>query len=186
MKKRQHISIYFLIFVWSGVACCMQYGHNEQAVVVKVPVADCLGKAAEEIDPKMRPEEFYAHLAYSPEKGPDSCPRVHQCLFNEVGVICEEKKDEVLVEFPHLYFLDQKGAKTSRFWLLKSSVHRIKELSEDLRTAIPDPLDYKGRPAYDEKVIHSYFPGVIKLVVFIPQARALCVMLDMIPIAAGE
>ena len=142
MKTRFHDSLAFLLlFAWGSATCCSQYWDNEQAVMVKVPVADCLGKAAEEIDPAMNPEQFYAHLAYSPEKGPYSCPRIHQCLFNEVGVICGEKRDELLVEFPQFYYRDPKGDQVSRFWLLKSGLQRLRDLDKSLMIAHPAPLE---------------------------------------------
>ncbi len=115
------------------------YLDQKDVAVICVPVANCLGIPAQDIDPSIKPDTFYEELPCSPENGPYSCARIHQCLFNEVGIIKERKGDELLVEFPHFFYVTPTGSKESSFWVHASSVQMLEELPE-LHEIIPEPL----------------------------------------------
>ncbi len=133
---------YFAIALALGISGALHASFlmQDKAVVISVPVADCIGMSAQKIDPSCTTDSFYDQLPFSPEKGPYSCPRIHQCLFNEMGIICEEKGDELLIEFPHFYcIVDNKP--NSRFWLKKSSVRAL--INQEHTTVLPEPLTYQ-------------------------------------------
>ncbi len=81
------------------------YLDRERAVVVIVPAVDAVAKPLQLLDPTHCVDELYADLPFSPEVGPNSCPRIHQFIYNEVGTCLEITQDgtEMLIEFPHLY-----------------------------------------------------------------------------------
>jgi len=148
------------------------YLDHPQAVAVKVPVADSLGIPAQDIDSSIvgrsgMIEAFYDDLAYSPETGSYSCARIHQFLFNEVGVICEEKGDEVRVKFPHFYYIDKDHIKHSDFWLHKRSVEKIETMDEAVRETMLEPITAQDSrptlalvlPWHEEHTAQTYSVG---------------------------
>lgn len=145
------ISLLLLIFlsVWTHIDGF--FTKKDQAVVVKVPITDCLGKSAQKIDPSISVEDFYHNIPYSPEYGSYSCPRIHQCLYNEMGTLIKETEDEVLVEFPHFYFLVN-NKPHSRFWLKKDSICRITSNHK----YIPQP--YTADNKYDKSIVTLMHP----------------------------
>lgn len=121
------------------------YFEQEDVVVICVPVANCLGKPAQDIDPSTDPKVFYEELACSPEKGPYSCGRIHQCLFNEAGVVQDVKGEELLLEFPHFYYYNRAGVKASSFWVHQSSIVRASSIDR-IHEVVPEPLSYDHYP----------------------------------------
>ncbi len=157
------INNYFILLLGFFSFLSGAYLEKPNAVMIKVPIADCLGLAAKDIDPSLlafdgTTKEFYDHLAYSPEAGPYSCARIHQCLFNEVGIIREEKGDELLVEFPHFYHKTPTGAVESHFWLHRSSVKLLADLKVPLTSCIPEPLNYQQITPLSEQTLTLVFP----------------------------
>lgn len=127
------------------------YFDQPQAVIVKVAVADCLGTPAQSIDRGLHApgslDAFYEDLAFSPETGPYSCPRVHQALFNEVGIMREEKGEEVRIEFPHLCYVGADKEMHSDFWLQRDCVHAVNDMTQEMRKALPEPVLTKSPTA---------------------------------------
>ncbi len=117
------------------------YFDKENIAVISVPVANCLGKPAQDIDPSKKTEKFYEEFPCSPEKGSYSCARIHECLYNEVGIIKERVGDELLLEFPHFFYIDSSGSTASSFWIHKTSIIELEEY-EDLKEVIPEPYGY--------------------------------------------
>ncbi len=64
------------------------YPDTPCVVVIKIPVDDWLGKPSQDIDPSKSSRELYDTLAFQGDSGSYSCPRLHQCLYNEVGTLC--------------------------------------------------------------------------------------------------
>lgn len=153
---------YFILVVGFSSLLSAAYLEKPHAVIIKVPIADCLGLAARDIDPSLQAaestEEFYAQLAYSPEIGPYSCGRVHQCLFNEVGIIKEEKGDELLVEFPHFYYASSPESLHSQFWVHRSSVKLLADLKVPVHMCIPAPLNYRHIVPQSDNTLTLVFP----------------------------
>lgn len=143
------------IFFEGSLLC--SYFDNGQAVVVVVPVADGLGRPAQQIAPQMSAQEFYDNLAFSPEQGPDSCPRIHQCLFNESGEVREKTGDEYFVVFPHFYYIAD-GKKHSGIWMHKNSLRRICDFPKDLPARIPEPLNADKKSTVDSSVVTLAMP----------------------------
>jgi hypothetical protein len=134
--------------------CGSSYLARQEAIVVIVPVTDCLGTAAQDSDPTLSEDphkllEAYRHIAFSPEAGAGSCPRTHQCLYNEAGRVLEEKGDELHIEWPHFTF---QGATElqSNLWVHKSTVRYVTAIHESLRACIPEPLSQTAVPSSKE------------------------------------
>ncbi len=143
------------------------YFGQEGAVIITVPIADCLLTAAQDIDTSLPGEssgegieDFYAHLAFSADSGPNSCPRVHQCLYHEAGIVREEKGEELLIEFPHFYYYEA-GVARSNFWVHKDSVRPIKDVPSSLLRYIPEPYIAKKSIQAVHDVLTCFYPGKI-------------------------
>ena len=127
----------FLILLSISLQSFASYLEHENAVMVIVPVADAVGTPLQNI-------QDYDSLAFSPETGPHSCPRIHQFVFNEVG-ICKQLTPEgtqMLVEFPHLFCETESREKKNQFWLLSKNVMPLKALRGLLQrcSCIPTPI----------------------------------------------
>jgi len=116
---------------------------QNNVVIISVPIADCLGSHSSEIDPTLDASALYRNLAFSPEAGKYSCPRVHQCLYNEMGLVRDTKGDELLIEFPHFLCIGADGKNYSRFWIHKNSVYEYHSthVSQEVqfKDLIPEP-----------------------------------------------
>lgn len=124
------------------------YLDQDGVAMICIPVANCLGAPAQSIDQSVETQEFYSQLGCSPEKGPYSCARIHQCLFNEVGIIKEEKGEELLIEFPQFFYIKPDSSKAHSFWVHRSSIVLISELSNPQET-IPEPLSFLKQSQQD-------------------------------------
>ena len=124
------------------------YLDQEGVAVICIPVANCLGAPAQTIDQSVEAQEFYSQLGCSPEKGPYSCARIHQCLTHEVGIIKEEKGEELLLEFPQFFYMKPDNSKAHSFWVHRSSVVLISELPIPHET-IPEPLSFSKQSQQD-------------------------------------
>ena len=129
--------LFLCVVPFSGVSAALSID-QDALVVVCVPVADCLAISAREINATCPAETIYEHLSYSPEEGPYSCARIHQCLFNEVGALCQQTAEEVQVEFPHFFWMLE-GKRYSRVWVLKSTVTPLTLVQRSLE--VPKPLN---------------------------------------------
>lgn len=115
-------------------------------VVITAPVADCLTAPAQTLDRK-RSVGLYEELGCAPQEGRYSCPRVHQCIFNEVCTVCEKNKKEVLIEFTHFFYITNDTTRNSRFWVKAASVTLLSELKKwGLDKAVPEPLNPNTHP----------------------------------------
>ena len=95
------MSYKFLLFTL--ILSPMVYGKQMSIPVVTiVPVANL----ATEPSSKRFPNDPnpYDKLGTTYKSGIDSCPRLHQLLFNEQVRIIEQNGNDVLIEVPYLYF----------------------------------------------------------------------------------
>ena len=119
----------------------------DNAVVVIVPVADAIGRPLQSIDSSRPVEELYDNLSFSPQEGPNSCPRLHQFVQNQVGRQVGSTPDgkEIEVEFPDGYYENEKREKCNRFWLPAKNVMPLKKIKEQIGSSlfyIPEPIKY--------------------------------------------
>jgi len=173
LRKDRMLNLRYLIVVISLYAgfnygSCLDgsgsYFEQEGAVIITVPIADCLFTAAQDIDTSLRGassstsiEDFYAYLAFSPDSGPNSCPRVHQCLYHDAGIVREEKGEELFIEFPHFYYCEA-GVARSNFWVHKDSVRPVKDVPSSLLRYIPEPHIAKRSIMADPEVLTLLLP----------------------------
>ncbi len=137
--------VILIIFLFAYTPLFASYLDRERAVVVIAPVVDAVAKPLQLLDPTHSTEDLYAALPFSPEVGPNSCPRIHQFIYNEVGTCLEITQDgtEMLIEFPHLYHQNEQGNKQNQFWVPTKSVMPLKNLKEKVGTCgcIPAPIN---------------------------------------------
>lgn len=76
-----------------------------------------------------------------------------------MGILRNKKGDEVLVEFPHFYYLSQDGKKCSQFWLHKDSIVELDTVSKhNLDTLIPEPINYRTLAIPHENILTLIHP----------------------------
>lgn len=105
-----------------------------QEAVVVVPVADIATKPLQSLEPNVAVDKIYEALEFSPERGIDACPRVHQIIFNEVVKVKQEVGDEVECELFNTFYETDKE-KVSSFWTLKKNLvflNKIKNITGSL------------------------------------------------------
>jgi len=162
---------YILLVALSALPPCYSY----QAVVV-TRVADLVGEPFVP-PPTTKNSAHSVKKAYQkltvtnrPNK---SCLRIHQLLFNELVDIIDERDHQVCLTFRGV--LCQTPATTepqTTFWSLKSNFVRTDTLPEDIRAAIPPPIDFSNplstnrehiiglaKPWYDATSKHTFSVG---------------------------
>ncbi|MBT5015071.1 hypothetical protein HOM50_01535 [bacterium] len=133
------MSYKFLLFTL--ILSPMVYGKQMSIPVVTiVPVANL----ATEPSSKRFPNDPnpYDKLGTTYKSGIDSCPRLHQLLFNEQVRIIEQNGNDVLIEVPYLYFqTSPKGHKINRYWTDKRYFRPLKAIPQS-QSCIPKPIDF--------------------------------------------
>jgi len=120
-------------------ATCCNSTKTRYALVIK-PVADLIGQTSSNsfINDKIP-------LSPINKKDSNSCPRLHQLLFNEVVKIVSETTDETLIETQNAYYQASiNGTKQNKFKTLKKNLisldHLVKHKSDIKK--IPNPIQY--------------------------------------------
>lgn len=118
--------------------------------VVVVPIADLVGQPFRD-----HATSAYTRLPLCPgnTNPAESCPRIHQLLFNEVVEIIEERNEQVCIKIPHMFFITAKSNKPQTiYWTLKSNIKTFKQLKKHRCdfAKIPEPI------AYIKKVIPNH------------------------------
>lgn len=113
-----------------------QYLSDPQAVVITVPVVDAVGQSMQSVDKTQSVDELYNKLAYSPEQG--KCQRIHQLLFNEVGIIRDQSEEQIKVEFPHFFWNTAADETCNCVWLCARNVQYLRNVENS--AVIPVPL----------------------------------------------
>ena len=117
-----------------------------QSAVVVVPVADLLkvslGRAWSTKDVAASYDALpYCHASYVDNH--TVCPRTHQALYNTIVEIIEYNGDEVYVRVPYLFVRDKgTGKNRNAFWMLRSNLILLDQLTPDVLAAIPPSIDY--------------------------------------------
>lgn len=115
--------------------------YSEKGVIL-VPVADLIGEPL-----SAHPINLYDHLPLCSQKlnTKNSCPRLHQSLYNEIVIILKEKGDELLIAIPQLFYITDDKEKKNTYWTQKKNVIPLSTLEKkkiDI-TKIPSPLSYE-------------------------------------------
>ncbi len=109
-------------------------GQNTQAQkgVVVVPVADLVGQPMQTFNPHTPARTSYQHLSWSARGSDyDACPRVHQLLFNEVVDIIQNKKDELHIKVPNVYYQTKTSKKPhTDYWTLRKNIISFDKLKK--------------------------------------------------------
>lgn len=112
--------------------------------ITRVPVADLLGESAQKISSNKNVASCYHQLPLCIQKAPH-CSRIHQLLFHEIVTVLEEKKDEVYISIPSVFFETQNDTKkNSAYWALKKNFIPISQLEKngiDI-SLLPEPVAY--------------------------------------------
>lgn len=104
-----------------------------QKALVIVPVADLIGSPIQHFYPHVSIEKGYATI---PLCGGDtnpfnSCPRMHQLLFNETVTILETRGPEVRVEIPHFFYITHlSNNQQCTYWMLKKNLITFAQLEK--------------------------------------------------------
>lgn len=134
----KHLTFWRVILLSSLIINCFFHWYTVagyQAVTI-VPVADLIGQNHTHAMPS------YAHMPICANKGPYTCPRVGQLLYNEQVSIIKEVGDEVCIKIPHLFYITPGSKeKNTLYWSLKKNFARIDKLTHtDPAQAIPEPI----------------------------------------------
>ncbi len=110
--------------------------------VTIVPVANL---ATEPLSKRFPHETFpYEKLPTTFKSGIDSCPRLHQLLFNERVNIVKKQGNDVMVEVPYLFFqTSPKGQKINRYWSDARYFMPMKTANR-YQPWVPDPIDFNN------------------------------------------
>jgi cell wall-associated NlpC family hydrolase len=132
--------IYSIVAWWSMIGIYNQ-AYPTQAVTI-VPVADLVGKPLK-IN-SMIPVPWYNTLPF--QASDDSCPRIHQLIFNEIVTIVEEQGEEICVQVTNIFYEQPTSSfKNDTYWTLRKNVIALAELHKKGIDSgiIPQPLSYK-------------------------------------------
>lgn len=144
MKKIINCRIYLLFIV------AMYHTMYAQKALVIVPVADLIGSSIQHFYPHVSIEDGYKMLPLcgGNTNTYDSCPRVHQLLFNETVTILETRGQEVRVEIPHFFYITRlTNNPQCTYWMLKKNLVTFNQLEKqkiDL-DKIPNTPSFKNK-----------------------------------------
>lgn len=115
---------------------------RSQKAVVIVPVADLLGTPLSKKSP-----HSYDNLPLSGGTFQfyDSCPRIHQLLFNEIVEVLEQCNDQVQITTPHIYYYAAGSSnKQATYWTHKRNIINLSSLKKNnINTDLfPEPLSF--------------------------------------------
>lgn len=142
MNKRFLFFVNFFTFSLSAASLDIVGKLNAEAMVI-VNVADLTEKPLVLVESGQSAEELHANFGVSPEKGPDSCARERQLLFNERVRISSKHNNEVECELFHLFNEGANKTKNNKFWTLAKNL-RLLESVKDLN-AIPGSFVSGGK-----------------------------------------
>jgi hypothetical protein len=124
-----------------------------------VPVADLIAQPFSKSE-KYSVADLYDTISISPERGKDSCLRVHQGIFNEQVTILRYENQQVYIELTNCFAQSMPGQNQlpTRFWTRSDwviSEEMIDHLEID-RSIFPNPISYKEH--YRDKCITLLLP----------------------------
>lgn len=119
---------------------------SEQWAVVKVPVTDVSGKelVLSENTPYYA---YYNAFPYSPDKGTDSCCRVHQLKFNELVKVHTCTDTEVECELANICCIGRNETAIKTFWALKEDFLFLDSIAPSEQLHIPSSYKIGQNPA---------------------------------------
>lgn len=149
-----------IFLIVSIYASWMHCAYNPEATlnnkgVVIVPVADMGAESLAFLAQDKPVETVYSSLPYSPSSGPNSCARGHQLLFNELVDIKQEVGDEVECKVDNVFYEDAQRNRISTFWTLKKHIAQIKNNTDPINDALPQPYTLDGKHVLDNSTILS-------------------------------
>ena len=123
--------------------------YTEKGIVI-VPVSDLVGQPIQTFFPFQSVEESYSRMPWGyHKKDYRICPRIHQLIFHEIVDIIDEKKDEVAVRIPQLFYQTAHTKEPqSVYWTLKRNIIPFS-------TLIKSGIDIEKLPAPIEYINHS-------------------------------
>lgn len=134
--------IYFiLILLYFHDAFCSNFWSNQNIkdkAVIIVPVADAVASPLSLLDANKPVYALYNSLSFSPDKGTNACPRLHQLIFNEVVTVKKVVGDEIQCEVANFFYYDDRGACSRTFWIPKYSICMLSNIKSKLNS-IPAP-----------------------------------------------
>lgn len=121
--------------------CFHNYGAQSTKAICIVPVADLVGRSLSNLYPKENIAEVYSKIPVS-DQDSWSCFRLHQCLFNEIVDVIEEKNNEIKVNISSVFYqTPQDNNRQFSYWALKQNFILLQNINNlDL---IPRPIDFK-------------------------------------------
>jgi hypothetical protein len=142
MYKKIRILNYLILLSINFFLNSKVYDYPVKALFI-VPIADLVGEAFEQINPKSNIKEEYKKLSISPEKGKLSCPRIHQMLFNEQADIIEEYEQEYKIKISSVF---HQGISDLNFnctyCTLKDNLLPIDQVNE--KKLLPENIDFNA------------------------------------------
>ncbi|NBQ17386.1 hypothetical protein EBU24_03650, partial [bacterium] len=145
MKKLHLMIILFLpSFLWAS--------HFNPNAFCKVPVADLVSFPL--INNKNSTFTSYANIPCLGFSKKSVIPRLGQLLLHELVEIIEEKGQEVRVKISNRYYAQHGNHPVLEgFWMHKSCLQELDELSLHEQKKVPLPLDYRNRNAFQENTL---------------------------------
>ncbi len=159
--KRRFFLLFLVFFLQYTIFA--SYLDRENAVVVIVPVTDSVGKPLGNGSPDCAVDSLYAKIPFSPES-PNTCPRIRQFLYNEVGICTQITPDgtEACIEFPHVFYQTEQDKKeVHSFWVPAKNFMSVKKLKElEVLDSIPEPINCSEpfNPARFENILTLIMP----------------------------
>lgn len=138
--------LYGIIFIstFSWAFCVLS---GDKAVII-VPVADLIGQPMRVFHARKPVHTAYNELPWWQGLSPqdNTCPRLHQALFNEMVTVIKTTKDEALVRIPNIYYLVHTSPKPQTdYWTLKKNIMFLSDMRRhniDLST-LPEPVNFE-------------------------------------------
>lgn len=118
---------------------------SAELAIVTAPVIDLLPMPTRGLNKKLSAEQYYNQIPISPVRpGKDlqSCPRLHQALFNEVVDIVEQTTHEAKVKILNAYHLSN-GKKVNAFWTLKKNLKPLASFNDN-KQFLPTAVNFNN------------------------------------------
>ncbi len=139
-------NIFFILFL-----CNFIKGEEKNLALVMKPVIDLFSKEIKEYC-------LLNDISLSPKIKTDlnSCPRIHQLLFNDVVKIIKKSENLFLVELSQLFY--QSGKKyINTFWTAKENLFLLNDYFTE---KIPNPVDFKTENKKEQKIVTLISPFI--------------------------
>jgi len=118
--------------------------------IICVPIADLLGQPIHTIRKDSVPSKVYSSMSVCNAHASNTfntCPRLHQLLYNDIITVIETTKDEACIEISHAYYDTENNNKYNKYWTLRKNLivldeQHIKKKSDQNTIHIPLPLNF--------------------------------------------